>query len=116
MREKGSRAAVVVSDVYPFLPVWGVVCVFSCPKRVQTVAPIRPRSARAAAGVDEFECAKQVAIDVSHVVIGERGFDGFHGSIVSWLRLCERKNRPALLTMVGEWGGAVFLRILGIIP
>ena len=49
MREKGSRAAVVVSDVYPFLPVWGVVCVFSCPKRVQTVAPIRPRSARAAA-------------------------------------------------------------------
>ena len=88
--------------------------------RVQNVSkpppPIRPRSARAAAGVDEFECAKQVAIDVSHVVIGERGFDGFHGSIVSWLRLCERKNRPALLTMVGEWGGAVFLRILGIIP
>ena len=91
---------------------------------MQTPARITPRmypgqrrahSARAAAGLDDFECAEQVAIDVSHVVIGERGFDGFHVSIVSWLRLCERKNSPAPLTMVGEWGGAVFLRISGII-
>ena len=81
--------------------------------------PIRPRSARQQSGLDEFECAEQVAIDRSHALVGAHLVEviefAFVLPVIDETRWKQRVSPfvPTVSTDCDLGGFRVFLAVLG---